>query len=143
MTTRERQTTTDLLALERLSQKFAHVFEDPDSAEDVLSSDVFFDLNMPVWRMQLQGSREFAAQLRQINEGDVHINVLRTVATSSGFVAEHEEHQDVGGRELTARRLWLCAVSGDSIIEALGYCSGEWDDELRARHAVEAPMLRP
>ena len=84
----------------------------------MLSSDVFFDLNMPVWRMQLEGAAAFAAQLRQINEGDVHIDVLRTVSTSTGFVAEHEEHQSVNGRELTARRLWLCAVSGDSIVEA-------------------------
>lgn len=143
MSTQQPQTSTDPRALERLSQKFAHVFEDPESAEDVLSSDVFFDLNMPVWRMQLQGSGEFAAQLRRINEGDVRIDVLRTVATSSGFVTEHEEHQDVGGEELTARRLWLCAVSGGSIIEAVGYCSGEWDDALRTRHAAEAPMLRP
>jgi hypothetical protein len=143
MSTQQPQTSTDPRALERLSQKFAHVFEDPDSAEDVLSSDVFFDLNMSVWRMQLQGSGEFAAQLRRINEGDVRIDVLRTVATSSGFVTEHEEHQDVDGKELTARRLWLCAVSGGSVIEAVGYCSGEWDDALRTRHAAEAPMLRP
>jgi hypothetical protein len=143
VTTPQPQTSTDLGALERLSQRFAHVFEDPGSAEDVLSSDAFFDLNMPVWRMQLQGSREFAAQLMRINEGYVRIDVLRTVATSSGFVTEHEEHQDVGGQELTARRLWLCAVSSGSIIEAVGYCSGEWDDALRTRHAAEAPMLRP
>jgi len=143
MSTQQPQTSTDPDALVRLSQKFAHVFENPDSAEDVLSSDVFFDLNMPVWRMQLQGSGEFAAQLRRINEGDVRIDVLRTVATSAGFVTEHEEHQDVDGEELTARRLWLCAVSGSSIIQAVGYCSGEWDDALRTRHAAEAPMLRP
>ena len=29
------------------------------------------------------------------------------------------------------------------IVEAVGYCNGGWDDALRARHAVEAPMLRP
>jgi hypothetical protein len=25
----------------------------------------------------------------------------------------------------------------------VGYCNGGWDDELRARHAAEAPMVRP
>ena len=97
---------------------------------------------MPVWRMQLQGPEAFSAQLEQINEGDVRIDVLRTVPTVTGFVTEHEEHQQVDGQDLTARRLWLCEMEGGRIIEAVGYCSGEWDAELRARHAVEAPMIR-
>jgi hypothetical protein len=29
------------------------------------------------------------------------------------------------------------------IAEVTVYCTGEWDDELRARHAAEAPMIRP
>jgi hypothetical protein len=129
--------------VQQLSRRFAHVFESPDSAADVLSPDVFFDLNMPVWRMQLQGPGAFAAQLRAINEGDVRIDVLRTVPTASGFVTEHEEHQNVGGEDLTARRLWICEVRDGTIAEAVGYCSGEWNEELRARHAAEAPMIRP
>jgi len=129
--------------VQKLSRRFANVFERPDSAEEVLSDEVFFDLNMPVWRMQLQGPGAFAAQLEKINEGDVRIDVLRTVPTATGFVTEHEEHQNVGGQDLTARRLWLCEVSNGSIVEAVCYCSGEWDEELRARHDAEAPMIRP
>ena len=128
--------------VQKLSRRFANIFERPDSAEEVLFADVFFDLNMPVWRMQLQGPGAFAAQLEKINEGDVRIDVLRTVPTATGFVTEHEEHQQVDGQDLTARRLWLCEMEGGRIIEAVGYCSGEWDAELRARHAVEAPMIR-
>ena len=134
---------TDLATVERLSKGFASVFETQESAEDIFSTEVFFDLNMPVWRFQLQGSKAFESQLKKIVEGDVQINVLRTVPTSSGFVTEHEEHQDVGGQDLTARRLWLCEVRDGRIAEAIGYCSGEWDEELRARHALEAPMIRP
>ena len=29
------------------------------------------------------------------------------------------------------------------ITEAVVYCNGGWDADLRARHAAEAPMLRP
>ena len=57
-------------------------------------------------------------------------------------MTEHEEHQAVRGQDLTARRLWLCEVKNGAIVEAVGYCSGEWDEALRARHAAEAPMLR-
>jgi hypothetical protein len=35
-----------------------------------------------------------------------------------------------------------CEVSDGRIAEILSYCNGGWDDELRARHAAEAPMLR-
>lgn len=143
MTTTRAATSTDAGAVDDLSRRFAVVFEDPDTAQGALAADVFFDLNMPVWRMQLQGAAAFAAQLRRINEGAVRIDVLRTVPTATGFVTEHEEHQDVNGHDLTARRLWLCQVRDGAIVDAVGYCSGEWDEELRARHAVEAPMIRP
>ena len=56
--------------------------------------------------------------------------------TASGFVTEHEEHQDVDGEDYSARRLWLCEVRDGRIAEVVGYCSGEWDDALRARHAA-------
>ncbi len=28
------------------------------------------------------------------------------------------------------------------IADIVSYCNGGWDEELRARHATEAPMLR-
>ncbi len=143
MTTPKMATPIDLATAEHLSERFADVFQTFDAGEDVFTSDAFFDLNMPVWRFQLQGPEAFESQLKSIVEGQVRIVVLRTVPTASGFVTEHEEHQDVGGKDLTARRLWLCEVRGGRIAEAVGYCSGEWDEELRARHAAEAPMIRP
>jgi len=143
MNTTPTQTVTDTDTVQRLSQAFAHVFEDPDSAAEVFSPDAFFDLNMPVWRFQLQRAAAFSAQIKEINEGVVRIAVLRTVPTADGFVTEHEEHRGVDGHDLSARRLWLCDVRNERIVAAVGYCSGEWDEELRARHAAEAPMIRP
>ena len=63
MTTFKALTGDPVTAVERLSQRFADVFGNPDSAEDVFSADVFLDLNMPVWRFQLRGAAAFAAQL--------------------------------------------------------------------------------
>lgn len=142
MTTTPATTSFDLVEVERLSERFAEVFSTFVAAEDAFAPDAFFDLNMPVWRFQLEGAASFAAQIRHINEGPTHIDVLRTVPTVSGFVTEHEERQQVGDEELSARRLWLCEVRDGRITEVVGYCSGEWNQELRARHAVEAPMIR-
>ena len=143
MTTPKVGATIDPTSAERLSVGFANVFETFDSGDGVFSPDCFFDLNMPVWRFQLEGAEAFASQLKSIAEGPARIDVLRTVPTISGFVTEHVEHQDVGGQDMTARRLWLCQVQDGRITEVVGYCSGEWDEELRARHTVEAPMIRP
>ena len=143
MSTEQQTASPDLGSVERLSEGFARVFETFDARADVFAPDAFFDLNMPVWRFQLQGADAFGAQIAAINQGPTRIDVLRTVPTASGFVTEHEEHQAVDGEDLSARRMWLCEVSDGRIVDVVGYCSGEWDEALRTRHAAEAPLLRP
>lgn len=128
---------------DRLSARFAAVFETFDPGDDLFVPDAFFDLNMPVWRFQLVGADAFATHLREISQGRSTMHVLRTVPTATGFVHEHEEWEQTPDQLYSARRLWLCAVRDGRISEAVGYCTGGWDQELRARHAVEAPMVRP
>jgi hypothetical protein len=135
-------TTLDAATVERLSVGFNRCFETLDAGEDVLADDVFADLLPPFWRFQLQGAAPFIAQLRAICEGEPSARILRVVPTATGFVMEHEETQR-GERTEVARRMWLCEVRDGRITEVTGYCNGGWDDELRARHAAEAPMLRP
>ena len=134
--------TIDLATVERLSTAFNRCFETLDAGDDVFAPDAFFDLYPPFWRFQLQGPEAFAAQLRAISEGEPSARVLRVVPTARGFVMEHEETQR-GAKVEVARRLWLCEVRDGRITDVVGYCNGGWDDELRARHAAEAPMLRP
>jgi hypothetical protein len=136
------EATSDLATVERLSTAFNRCFETFETGEDVFSPDAFFDLYPPLWRFQLQGPDAFVAQLRAISERQASARILRVVPTATGFVLEHEETQ-LGDRVEVARRLWLCEVRDGRISEVVGYCNGGWDDELRARHAAEAPMLRP
>jgi hypothetical protein len=132
----------DHRSAEHLSTAFNRCFETLDAGDDLFAPDAFFDFLPPFWRFQLQGPDAFAAQLRAIAEGVTTARVLRVVPTSEGFVMEHEATQR-GDRNEVARRLWLCGVRGGRITDVVGYCNGGWDDELRARHAAEAPMLRP
>jgi hypothetical protein len=143
MTTTSETQTIDPATAERLSARFHEVFRTFEAGEDTFVPDVFFDLNMPEWRFQLQGREAFGAQLARISQGPSRMEVLRTVPTTSGFVTEHVEHEDVDGEDHSARRLVLCEVVRGRIAEVTVYCTGEWDDELRARHAAEAPMIRP
>lgn len=129
--------------IERLATAFNRSFETCEDPDGVLSPDVFFDLYPPFWRFQLQGRDAVQAQMRQISEGsEVSSRILRVVATAEGFLLEHEEIQRGEHTEI-ARKMWHCVVRGGQIVEATCYCNGGWDDELRARHSAEAPMLRP
>jgi hypothetical protein len=143
MTTTHNTTSIDQETAERLSTRLHDVFTTFEAGDDAFIPDVFCDLNMPQWRFQLQGRDAFAAQIERINEGPSRMEVLRTVPTTSGFVTEHVEHENIDGEDHSARRLVLCEVVRGRISEVTVYCTGEWDDELRARHAAEAPMIRP
>jgi hypothetical protein len=130
----------DQATLDRLSADFNRCFETFEAPDDLFAPGAFFDLLPPLWRFQLVGGDAFLAQLRSIAAGKPTARALRVVPTARGFVLEHEETMPDG---VVARRLWLCEVEDDRITEVVGYCNGGWDDELRARHAAEAPMVRP
>ena len=135
--------TLDQAAADRFSSEFHRCFSDFEASDDLFAPDTFFDLLPPMWRFQFVGSgAAFTAQLRTNAEGPVQIEVVRTVPTSSGIVTEHLETQHPPRGDVTARRIHLCEVRDDRICAVTTYCNGGWDDDLRARHAAEAPMVR-
>jgi hypothetical protein len=135
---------TPATTVDRLAASFHRCFSDFHAGDDVFADDTFFDLLPPMWRFQLQGpGKAFADQLKSIAEGPVEIEVVRTVPTATGFITEHVETQHTPHGAMTARRIHLCEVVDGRIQSVTTYCNGGWDDELRARHAAEAPMIRP
>jgi hypothetical protein len=137
-------TTLDQATVERLSAGFHRCFTDFEADDDLFAPTAFFDLLPPMWRFQLEGpAAAFTNQLRSIAEGPVEIEVVRTIPTAEGFVTEHVETQHTPGGTMVARRLHLCEVRDNRISVVATYCNGGWDEKLRARHAAEAPMLRP
>jgi ketosteroid isomerase-like protein len=140
--TRAARTVLDDTTVERLGTALDRCFVTLEAPADAFADDVFFDSLPPMWRFQMQGRENLEAQLRATAGEHTTTRVLRVVPTADGFVLEQEIAEgDVD--LLTARRLFLCAVRDGRISEVLEYCNGPWDDELRARHAAEAPMLRP
>jgi hypothetical protein len=136
--------TLDPTTADRLSAAFHRCFSDFECDDDLFALDTFFDLLPPLWRFQLEGPGDaFTTQLRSIAEGPVEVEVVRTLPTSAGFVTEHVETQHTPDGDVVARRLHLCEVRDGRITSVTTYCNGGWDAELRARHATEAPMIRP
>jgi ketosteroid isomerase-like protein len=140
--TRLDSTVLDDAAAQELSERLADVFRTADVG-DVLTDDVFLDGHPPQWRFQLLGRDAFAAWLQDYSPDGAEVTVVRTIPTASGFVTELVGRHQEGGQEMTDRKIVLCEVRGNRISELTVYCSGDWDADLRARHAAEAPILRP
>jgi ketosteroid isomerase-like protein len=131
----------DAIAQE-LSERLADVFRTAEIG-DVLTEDVFFDGHPPLWRFQLQGRDTFATWLKGYTPHGADTTVVRTIPTVTGFVTELVGSHREDSEEMTDRKIVLCEVRDGRIAELTVYCSGDWNEELRARHAVEAPLIRP
>ena len=134
-------TLTDAVAQE-LSERLADVFR-RGRATDVLAEDVFLDGNPPEWRFQLQGRDTFDAWIQDVMPHGAETTVVRTIPTVTGFVTELTGRLVEDGREITDRKILLAEVRDGRIAELTVYCSGDWDEELRARHAAETQLIRP
>jgi ketosteroid isomerase-like protein len=135
-------TALDDATAQELSERLADVFRTADVG-DLFADDLFLDGHPPFWRFQLQGRDEFAGWLRGYSPEGAETTVVRTVPTVNGFVAEFVGRHDEAGEEMTDRKILLCEVVQGRITDLTIYCSGDWDAELRARHAAEAPVPRP
>jgi hypothetical protein len=132
----------DHATAQRLSEALADMFTTGDVG-DLFTPDVFLDGHPPFWRFQLEGLDAFAAWYAGYAPNGAETSVVRTVATETGFVTEVTGRHEDDGRVMTDRKILLCDVRGGQISSLTIYCSGDWDDDLRARHAAEAPILRP
>ena len=127
---------------QELSERLADVFRTADVG-DVLTEDVFLDGHPPLWRFQLQGRDTFAAWLQDYSPNGCETTVVRTIPTVTGFVTEFVGSHDEDGKKMTDRKILLCEVQEGRVAALTVFCSGDWDEELRARHAAEAPIIRP
>jgi ketosteroid isomerase-like protein len=135
-------TMLDDAAEQELSERLADVFRTAE-AGDVLADDVFLDGNPPLWRFQLQGRDAFDTWIKSFMPGGADTTVVRTIPTVSGFVTEFVGRHDEDGEEITDRKILLAEVRSGRIAELTVYCSGDWNAELRARHATETHLIRP
>ena len=127
---------------QELSERLADVFRTAEVG-DVLTEDVFLDGHPPLWRFQLEGREVFQAWLHGYSPDGSEISVVRTIPTVSGFVTEMVGEHLEDGAVMTDRKILLCEVRAGQISELTVYCSGDWDGELRARHAAETTLIRP
>jgi hypothetical protein len=127
---------------QELSERLADVFRTAE-AGDLFTEDLFLDGHPPFWRFQLEGRDAFAAWLKGYSPEGSDTTVVRTIPTVTGFVTETVGEHIEEDKVMTDRKILLCEVRAGRIAELTIFCSGDWDEELRARHAGETTLLRP
>jgi hypothetical protein len=135
-------TVVDDAVAQELSERLADVFRAAE-AGDILADDIFLDGNPPLWRFQLQGRDDFDVWIKSFMPGGADTTVVRTIPTATGFVTEFVGRHDDDGEVITDRKILLAEVRAGRIAELTVYCSGDWDAQLRARHATETELIRP
>lgn len=109
----------------------------------MFAADVFADLSLPQWRVQAQGP-DATFHLREDSHpdrGEIRIEGLDR--TTRGLLLQFEERWRAGGQQWYCRELIHVTVTDGLISELIVYCTGDWDETVQRRHAVEVQLPRP
>jgi ketosteroid isomerase-like protein len=106
--------------------------------------DVVLDVNMPKWRMQLQGR---AAAAEAVAEDIQKLTNVRTVwvratGTIDTVILEYELRWDGDGGESMSRAVCVFRLVDGRIVEHTEYCCGAWSPGDLAKNIAEAPIIR-
>jgi hypothetical protein len=126
-----------------LARQFVTWLETGLRPEAMFAEDVFADLTVPHWRVQVQGA-DAAFHLREDQHpfrGEVRVESLDR--TSRGFLLQFEERWADAGQRWYCRELIHGTVIDGRIAELAIYCTGDRDEALQQRHADHVRLLRP
>jgi hypothetical protein len=126
-----------------LAQTFVRWLETGVRPKGLFSPTVFGDLSLPHWRVQTQGPDELYRVREAGHQGPHAVRVERLDRTGQGFLLQFSERWAAEGQEWYARELVLAVVEGDGIAELVLYCTGDWDEATRGRHAEQVTLIRP
>ena len=124
-------------------RKLVEWFETTQLPDGLFADDVFLDFTSPQWRQQTSGIEAARALRNYGHPAPGRVPRLRYDPTPTGFVLEWEEEWDDAAGHWYCREMLRADVYGETITELSVYCTGDWDEELLARHAREVTLIRP
>jgi ketosteroid isomerase-like protein len=141
-TTTTTSTTTTETVIDRLVAAMRDA--DWDAITETYAPDVLLDMNLPMWRFQLQGreaaSEYFREQIARFT--NLRTTKQRASVVEDGVIIEEEMRFDGDDGEYLWRAIDIFVIDGDTVSEHTQYCTGCWTPELIARQSAEAPMVR-
>jgi hypothetical protein len=119
-------------------------FLETGGSEGLFAPDLFADLTLPQWRIQVQGAEQMIAAKTRLHPPAGRTRVEKVLVADRGYVLKVEERwEDAGGRWY-CREAFLCDLDDEGRIAELSvYCTGDWDEAAVIRHAEAVTLLRP
>lgn len=137
-------TTTDVPALVRASVDRLVSFLENGATEGLFTPDVFADITLPHWRVQVQGAEELVAAKVDLHPPTGRTRVEKVLPTERGYALKVEERWEDGAGQWYCREAFLCDLDDEGrIAEISVYCTGDWDEAAVERHAEAVTLLRP
>ncbi len=133
-------TQENAISLARLLVDFLETGNVPDG---LFTPDVFCDFTMPKWRLQSEGVAGLVALRKAGHPGPGTLPMWRCDATPTGFVLEFEEQWEQDGALWYSRELARADAPNGAVSALSVYCTGDWDETLRAKHAAGVKLIRP
>jgi hypothetical protein len=127
---------------DRLARLFVEFLESGTPSPNLFSPDVFCDFTMPKWRLQARGIDDVVQLRRAGHPGPGIIPRWHCDPTPNGFILEFEEEWDWNGTHWYSREMARLDVHDGRVTALSVYCTGDWDEALRARHRREVELLR-
>jgi hypothetical protein len=131
-------------ALVRASVDRFVAFLETGATEGLFAPDVFADITLPHWRVQVQGAEEMIAAKTSLHPPGGRTRVEKVLVAERGYTVKVEERWEDAGGSWYCREAFLCELDDQGrITEVSVYCTGDWDEAAVARHAEAVTLLRP
>ncbi len=119
-------------------------FLETGASEGLFAADVFADISLPHWRLQVRGATEMIAAKTSLHPPAGRTRVEKVLVADNGYTLKVEERWEDAGGQWYCREAFLCDLDDEGrITEISVYCTGDWDEAARARHAEAVTLLRP
>jgi hypothetical protein len=137
-------TTTEVPPLVQASVGRFVAFLEVGATEGLFAPDVFADITLPQWRVQVQGAEQTIAAKNALHPPAGRTRVEKVVPAADGYTLKVEERWEGSGQWWYCREVFLCDLDEQGLITELSaYCTGDWDEAAVARHAEAVTLLRP
>jgi hypothetical protein len=136
-------TSSQIPAFIRASVDRFVAFFETGATEGLFAPDLFADITLPHWRVQVQGAEELIATKSSLHPPAGRTWVEKVQVAEHGYTLKVEERWEDGGGQWYCREAFLCDLDDQGRITELSvYCTGDWDEAAVARHAEAATLLR-
>jgi len=134
----------DVPAVVRASVGRFVAFLEVGATEGLLAPDVFADITLPHWRVQVQGAEATIAAKNDLHPPSGRTRVEKVLPAERGYALKVEERWEDSGQLWYCREVFLCDLDEEGrIVELSAYCTGDWDEAAVARHAEAVTLARP